>query len=348
MSNKIELFQNGRIWDIIQDEVWALVNTNHLAGRAQKSATNELLETTLATLYSKKHCITTACCTDALTMSIIALNLPENSLIGVNNYTFTASAHAISRAGHRVLALDVDENYCLNLDKIPECDAIVNVDLFGNMANWDRLNSLGVPVINDAAQSLESNNGKYWSASCGVTSCVSFSPSKTISSWGSGGAILTDDDDIAAQCRKLRLHGKTTNDSMSIHPGLNSMMSSFESACVMAGLSHARDWRTRRRDIAEYLISRSRYETGIDLSLEDHTLHKLVFKTDNRDRVMKKFNRAGVDCVVHYKRLVNDEDLYHLNLELPMSNHLKEVSFTVPNQHTLTDNEVEQIGDLLK
>lgn len=348
MSNKIQLFQNGRIWPVIQDEVWSLVNVDHTEGRAQKSSTNELLESTLATLYSRKHCITTACCTDALTLSIIALNLPENSLIGVNNYTFTASAHAISRAGHRVLPLDVKQDYCLDIDNIPKCDAIVNVDLFGNMADWGRLTELGIPVINDAAQSLESNNSKYWSASCGLVSCVSFSPSKTISSWGSGGAILTDDDDIAARCRQLRLHGKTSNDSMSIHPGLNSMMSSFESACVMAGLSHATEWRTRRRDIAEYLISMSRFETSIDLSLEDHTLHKLVFKADDRDRVLKKFKKAGVDCVVHYQRLINDENLYHIESEFPVSDYLKEVSFTVPNQHTLTDDEVEQIGALLK
>ena len=344
----IKLFQNDRNWEQIKNEVWNLVQEDHSKGIAQKGVLNERLESYLAATYNRQHCVTTATCSDALTIALFALKLPPKSRIAVANYTFSATATSVLRAGHIVVPIDVNDDYCINTTLIPhDVAAVVVVDIFGNMSDWKRLNDLGIPVICDAAQSLESKASGAWSAAQGYISCVSFSPSKTISSWGSGGALLTDDAEVAAFARKLRLHGKETNAQHSIHPGMNSMMSSFEAAAVLTGFAYADKWQERRLNIARFLISQSQYSTAINLDQTRHTLHKLVFQSKDRDAVISKFKQAGVDCVVHYDPLVSDEEIFGSTAQCRNSDRLKSISFTVPNQHTLTDPEVEVIGKLL-
>lgn len=347
LPSKIALFQNERNWAQIKSRVWDLVERDHSTGIAQKGSLVMQLESMLAQRFTRRYCVTTGSCSDALTMAVIALNLPPNSRVAVGNYTFTASAHAVARAGHSVVPVDVDQNYCIDPSQIKDCRAAMAVDIFGNMSDWRSLDGLDIPVICDAAQSFESHNGTDWSAQKGVASCVSFSPSKTISSWGSGGALLTDDADIAEQARRLRLHGKINNNDVSSHAGMNSMMSSFEAACVIAGLELSETWQKRRQEIASYLMSRSVHNSAIDTSLTQHTLHKLVFQSDDRISTQIKFNLARIDCPVHYTMLINNEVLYQIDQELPQSNRYKQISFTVPNQHTLTDEEVERIAKAL-
>jgi len=348
MLDNISLFQNNRNWDQIRNEVIDLVDTYHALGIAQNGSPMLELESVLAGRFNRKHCVTTASCTDALVIALNALNLPKNSCVAVSNYTFTATAHAIARAGYQVIPVDVDNNYCINCELIPDVSAVVVVDLFGNMSQWITLEKFKVPIINDAAQSIESHNGVKWSAEYGLISCLSFSPSKTISSWGSGGALVTDNDDIANIARKLRLHGKIKNSDIAVDAGLNSMMSSFEIASVLVGLRYSSNWQQRRKSIADYLISNSTHVSGMDTQLEQHTYHKLVFQSWDRNSIIKKARDNQIELAIHYNITVNDETLYQTAGSYPASNDLKQISFTVPNQHTLTDVEVERIAKVLK
>jgi UDP-2-acetamido-2-deoxy-ribo-hexuluronate aminotransferase len=348
MPNKISLFQNDRNWAQIKNQVCELIEQDHRSGQAQNTQLVKRLESRLAERFNRRYCVTTASCTDALVLSMMALNLPKRSFVGVSNYTFTASAHAIARAGYIPVPIDTGPDYCIDVHKIVGVKAILTVDMFGNMCDWNALDQLSIPVINDAAQSLESRNTKDWSASKGVISCISFSPSKTVSSWGSGGALLTDHEDIAKLAQQLRLHGKNSNDALSIAPGMNSMISNFEAACIWAGLDHSESWHRRRSKISNYLIGESRYQSTIDLTLEQHTHQKLVFQSPIRDQTLVQFQSAGIDCAVHYRTLINDEKIYNHPTHVPISTQLSRSSFTVPNQHTLTDEEVEKIAKELK
>ena len=349
MSDKINLFQTDRAWSQIRDEVFALTDQYHRLGVAQNGEPTLLLEAELCRRYDRKYCVVTGSCTDALDLALQALNMPRNARVAVSNYTFTATAHAVARAGYQVVPVDVTENYTIDYNQIKRgIDAVVPVDLFGNMSYWHGLDRLGVPIINDAAQSLESNDWQGWSPSKGLASCVSFSHSKTISSWGSGGAILTDDEDIANLCRRLRLHGKTRNNDIAVGAGLNSIMSTMEVASVLVGLQYSDEWRDRRTKISEYIRSSTKLSCGNDSNLMRNTYHKLVFQNDRRDELVAELNKQGIGATVHYRQTVNDETLYATKRSFPVSDRLKAISFTVPNQHTLTDAEVERIVKALK
>ena len=344
----IGLFQNQRNWAEIKEQVMDLVADDHSVGRAQNGSLCTKLEERLAQQFNRQHCVTVASCTDALVIGLLAVDLKPASRVAVPNYTFTATAHAVARAGHTVVPVDVAEDYCFDpAADAPAVDAIMGVDMFGNMCDWPMIHRLGVPTINDAAQSIESHDGRAYSAEYGDIACLSFSPSKTISSWGSGGAILTDNKSIADKARKLRLHGKQTNNESAIHPGLNSMMSSFECACVLAGLDHSEEWQARRHKIASYLIEQSKYDCATS-NLNLHTHSKLVFQSKQRTQIQNQLKENGIASTVHYNLMINDEPLYRGGKTLPISTRLKDISFTVPNQHTLTDAEVEHIGKHLK
>ena len=344
MLNKIGLFQNDRNWNEIKSDVLTLVDQEHQLGLAQNSKLVQRLESRLAEQFGRRHCVTLASCTDALVVAMQSLNLAPGALVGVSNYTFTASAHAIARAGYTPVPIDCGPDYCIDPDRITGVEAVLAVDMFGNMSNWDRLDQLDIPVINDATQGLESHNGSAWSASKGQVACLSFSPSKTISSWGSGGALLTDNDDVALLARRLRLHGKATNDAQAIAPGMNSMISSFEAACIWAGLDRSERWQQRRADISSYMILEANYNCALDLTLKKNTFQKLVFQSNDRDQVIAQFKSAGIDCAVHYRQLISDELIYKQPCTVPVSIELSKQSFTVPNQHTLTDEEVKRIA----
>ena len=344
--NKISLFQNSRNWDAIKTRVWELTNMAHGTGQAQNSELVTMLESKLAQQYGRKYCVTTASCTDALIIALLSLDLPKSSRIAVSTMTFVASAHAIVRAGHNPVVIDVDKNCCIDINRLVRCDATMAVDIFGNMSNWSKLSQLDRPVICDAAQSLESHNGNQWSVQQGVVACTSFAPSKPISSWGSGGALFTDSKEIADSARLLRLHGKARNTDVSIHPGMNSMISSFEAACVLTGLEMQSQWHQRRTKISQYLIESSQHASVMDQNLQHHSYSKLVFRSRDRDAVRQQLADMGVETAVHYQLPVHQE-LPHGSY-CPNADQLSKELFTVPNQHTLTDDEVEQIAKALQ
>ena len=342
----INLFQNDRTWNQINKQVYELVDQEHTTGMAQNSSIVKRLEHRLAEQFWRKHCVTFGSCTDALVGACVALQLPKHSRIAVSNYTFTASAGAIARAGYTPIPVDVTKNYTIDIKKCPSVDAIMPVDVFGNMSNWHAIENCGIPTINDAAQSLESHDGYRWSVGYGDISCISFSPSKTISSWGSGGALLTDNDNVAHFARLFRLHGKTNNNTISVHPGVNSMLSTFEACCIWVGLDHSEQWQLRREEIASHILSGCKYECALD-NLQKHTYHKLVFQSDQRSATLEQLKEQGINAGIHYQLTINDEPLYNTQNDFTVSDKLKNISFTVPNQHTLTDEEVERIAKAL-
>lgn len=342
MSDRIQLFQLDRLWTKVGNEILDIATTEMHKGVAQNGLFVSLLEQRIANYFDRKYCITTGSCSDALYLGIRALNLPPHSRIAVSNYTFVASAHAIARAGHIVVPIDVNKNYCMNTDLIEDCAAAVAVDIFGNMSNIPN-----IPTVVDAAQSFESKNDTK-SGSRGKIACLSFAPTKTIPSWGSGGAILTDDDDIAFDCYRLRLHGKLTNSHVAVDVGINSMLSSFEAAAIWVGMDHMHEWNLRRKQIAEYLVKESNHECSLDFTQAKHTYSKLVFTNNHVAAIIDKMNKSNIEATNTYRRLISDETLYKQSKSFPYSEKLRDTSFTVPNQHTLTDDEVERIAKALR
>lgn len=357
----INQYQINRIWEDIREEVIDSADQWLAEGWAQGEIVNQVLEKQLCEHVGRKHATLVSNCTDALYIALISLNLPKAFKAAVPSLTWISSASSIVRAGGVPVFYDIDTNYTINCDQdFSDCDVIVTVDLLGNTCNWDLLKSKwpDKPVVHDAAQSFGTVFQGHHSAARGTVSCVSFGPIKPLPSFGSGGAIFTDNDDLNKQHKLLRLHYKKTNletsvdDSCAIN-AINSVMSSFEISAVTVGLKYYESWRERRNDIVRYYYDN--FKNDLEFS---HTpampetfnaLYKAVLRHKQANLIIQKLYNDNIQAQNLYIPLTLESRFksYHKH-PTPVTSKFSFMSFTVPNQHTLTDGEVDTIVQALK
>jgi len=336
----MKAFNLDRHWTDVAGPVTRIANINMHKGVFQRGELTEQLEERIAQVAGKRYCKTYGSGTAALAQGLRNLNLPPNSEVLVPAYTFLATASAVSLAGLRPVFVDVDDFYHIDLkdaaNKISNnTQVLIYVTLFGSPArqdigDWCKQHNL--LLVEDAAQSF----GAPLSDS--VFSMLSFSPTKPCTSFGSGGAIVTDCLGIARNAELGRLHGKRKNDDVTTVLSVNSVMSTHEVASVLVNLDLLEEHAQRRRAIAyEYIreltgiVEFAKYRKGT-------TYSKFVIKHSNRD---------AMPGTVHYRVLPPQETIY--NAEVPENCALLQtVSTTLPNCAYMTDQEVESVIKAVK
>lgn len=361
----IKLFQLDRLWSEIRQDALEGIDFAAGEGWAQRGPAVEYLEKWLCELSDRRYAITVASCTDAIRCCVEYLAKDRvdgiaDLLVAVPNYSFIATSNAVKAAGGNRVFIDVDEDYHIKHNLIPDtCDAVVAVDLFGLPQNYTALEKLNMPVIMDCAQSIETSYKGRSSLNVGWAACVSFAPTKTIPAFGSGGAIVTDDVAFAQWARQWRTHGKQSNKHYSVTRGANSMISSLEAVTVLCSVKHHWAWRDLRQSIAEEYTS-SIEDSSLIIAPNTrgiHTWHKYVIRCqDAKTRV--EFEKHMADRQIEtqqvYAPLPWHEEVWLGNMDnneaLTNSNSfwLSERSVSIPCQHTLTDSEVAKIAEALK
>jgi dTDP-3-amino-3,4,6-trideoxy-alpha-D-glucose transaminase len=198
------------------------------------------------------HAIGVANGTDALTIALRAMGVGPGDEVIVPSFTFYASAEAIPPTGATPVFCDIDpDTFCVTADTVravltPRTKAVIAVHLFGNVAPVAEIEALGVPVLEDAAQSAGTTTDGGRPGSLGTAATFSFFPSKNLGCFGDGGAITTNDDAIGERCRMLRFHG--SHDKVTYeHVGYNSRLDEIQAAILRVQLPHLDDWADGRR-----------------------------------------------------------------------------------------------------
>ena len=222
------------------------------AGRYILGPEVEAFESELARYLGTKHAIGVANGTEAITIALRALGVGEGDEVIVPSFTFYASAEAIPATGARPVFCDIDPvTFCATPDTVraaltPRTKAVVAVDLFGNVAPIPALRELGVPVLEDAAQAAGSTVGDSRAGSLGDAATFSFFPSKNLGCFGDGGAVVTDDDGVAAAARRLRFHGSDDKATF-VDVGYNSRLDELQAAVLQVLLPELDGWNAARR-----------------------------------------------------------------------------------------------------
>jgi dTDP-4-amino-4,6-dideoxygalactose transaminase len=277
----------------------------------------EELERAIATLSSTRHAIACASGTDALLLSLKALDLRPGDEVVTSPFTFFATAGAIWNAGGRPVFADIEpETFNLDVAAVeaaigPRTRAIVPVHLFGQMARMEELLRVaagrGLVVIEDAAQAIGARrkiDGRWRMAGeLGWAGAFSFFPSKNLGAWGDGGMIVTQDDALAERLRRLRTHGGRKHYHHE-EVGTNSRLDTLQAAVLLAKLPHLGRWSEARRRVA------ARYHEGLegvgDLVLpkvdesNEHIFHQYTVRTQRRDALLEHLRRRGIGCAVYY------------------------------------------------
>jgi len=211
----------------------------------------EAFEHEAAAFLGVPHAIGVANGTDALVLSLEAIGIGRGDEVVCPAFTFYATAEAIARVGATPVFAEIDAD-TLNLDPedvaariTPRTTAIVPVHLFGRPAPLGELASLGLPLVEDAAQAF----GAQGVAGTGICSTFSFFPTKNLFALGDGGLVTSLDDDVAERVRMLRFHGSREKTTFEL-VGTNSRLDAIQAAVLRVFLPHLTGWNAARRDAA--------------------------------------------------------------------------------------------------
>lgn len=270
------------------------------------------------------------------------------------SFTYVATANAFIRAGWDLHFIDTDVYGIFDDTKIPALDnyeAVVLVGLYGHsithsahVRSWNRWIASNTIVIEDAAQHWLAND----CTRIGDCAAISFDPMKNLSCYGNGGAVVTDNLDLADFARAWRDNGKPNH----YYAGSNSRMSEIDCATMLVKAKHIDRWQARRAQISDFW--RDRFKDANIRCLIDkknshnHAHHKFVIEVDNRNQLKSQLNDRKIETKIHYEHPIHELNLYRKYPGpdmLAVSSSLARRVLSLPLYPELTDLEVEYISD---
>jgi dTDP-4-amino-4,6-dideoxygalactose transaminase len=277
----------------------------------------EQFERAAAEAIGTRHAIGVASGTDALLLSLRALDVGPGDDVITTPFTFFATAGAIYNAGARPVFADI-EPATFNLDPAAverawtdATRAVLPVHLYGQMADLEPLLDLceanGVALVEDAAQAIGANGlvrGAWRPAgAAGRAGAFSFFPTKNLGAYGDGGLITTDDDALAARLRRLRVHGgERTYHHEEV--GFNSRLDALQAAILHAKLPSLAGWNGQRRANAAWydrrLADLAHVRTPAARADRFHIYHQYTIRAERRDELKRHLDARGVGSMVYY------------------------------------------------
>jgi dTDP-4-amino-4,6-dideoxygalactose transaminase len=344
--------------DVLAERIAAVVRS----GRYILGPEVETFELEFATYLGVAHCVGVANGTDALTIALRALGVRPGDEVVCPSFTFYATAEAIVNAGGRPVFCDVDPaTACVTAETVKRVvtdrtRAIVPVHLFGNLAPVEELRGLGVPVLEDAAQAAGATAGGRRAGSLADAGTFSFFPSKNLPCLGDGGAIVTDDDELAAAARRLRFHGSADKQTFT-DVGYNSRLDEVQAAVLRVLLEQLDGWNdSRRAAAAAYEAHGLREVPGLRV-LEappgtDPVHHLFVIGHERADDLSAALADNGIQSRGYYRRPVHLQpsmaEFGGEALDLPATAELARTNLALPMGTDLTEGEVGQVVAALR
>ena len=329
------------------------------------------LEEKLAEYCGVKHAISCSSGTDALLIPLMAWGIGPGDAVFTTPFTYVATAEVISILGATPVFVDVYEstynidcekleneiNKVLNQGKLKP-KAIIPVDLFGLPARYRLIDRIAkkydLKVIEDAAQSFGGSIRNIKVGSFGDVAATSFYPAKPLGCYGDGGAIFTNDDNLAEECKAIRIHGTKTDKYNSEMIGLNGRLDSIQAAVLLEKLNIFQEELEMRNEIDAYykqFLNNAQYHPNEYQSA--HALFSIVLGSKTkRNKLSKKLSENDIPNVVYYKLPIHlmkaFEYLNYKKGSFPVSEQLSENIVSLPMHPYLSHNEIDTIINVMK
>ena len=335
-----------------------LDKSNYIMGDAVKE-----LEASLQEFTGAKHAITCGSGTDALLLAMMALDIKPGDEIITTPFTFIATAETIAFLGAKPVFVDIDEKtYNIDPSKIEEkitnkTKAIMPVSLYGQPADMDAIQTIAnkhnLKVVIDGAQSFGSTYKGKTDSNLGEISTTSFFPAKPLGCFGDGGAVFTNDDELAAKMKSLRVHGQSKRYHHK-YIGMGARMDTLQCAVVNVKLKHYKKDLSLRQEVAQKytnaLASKELILPYVDANATSAWAQYSV-RVKNRDEVQAKLKEAGIPTAVHYPMPLHLQEAFeYLNYkqgDFPISERVSEEIMSLPMNPYVKDDEIEYIAKRL-
>lgn len=286
------------------------------------------LERKLADYVQVKHCIGVSSGTCSLMIALMALGVGPGDEVITVPFTWISTAEVIPLVGAKPVFVDIErDRYNIDPELLKKAitkrtKAIITVNLFGQMADYSKINAIaaeyGIPVIEDAAQSFGARQNKTMSCSATLIGSTSFFPAKPFGCFGDGGALFTSDDALAAKMRAIRTHGGEVRHH---HPylGFNGRLDTIQAAILLAKFTHfPNEVETRERLGKNYnKLLKDIVETPRTMPGNTHVYAQYTFRTEARDEVAKELKEKGIPTAVYYPKCLHEQPVFS-SLGYPM------------------------------
>jgi dTDP-4-amino-4,6-dideoxygalactose transaminase len=309
---KLPLFANRSSLQPLLPEIAERQRAVLESGRYILGPEVEAFESEFASYLDAGHCVGVANGTDAIAIALRALGVGPGDEVVVPSVSFFATVEPVVTIGAAPVFCDVDEQtWCMTAATAEpvitdRTKALLPVHLFGNPAPVTELLELarprGIKVLEDAAQAHGASLDGRMAGALGDAATFSFFPSKNLGGFGDGGAVVTDDPEVAALARRLRFHG-SEDKKLHTEVGYNSRLDEIQAAGLRVLLRHLPAWTAARRRAAQ-----GYREAGLEdlVRLQGETRggesawHLLVVATPERDRLQRVLNEAGIGARPYY------------------------------------------------
>ncbi|MDQ6776591.1 MAG: DegT/DnrJ/EryC1/StrS family aminotransferase [Actinomycetota bacterium] len=301
----------------------------------------EAFEREFADYLGVEHVVGVANGTDAITIALRAMGVGPGDDVVVPSFTFYASAEAIPPTGARPVFCDVDRNTMMVTPETvkaaltPATKAVIAVHLFGNVAPVRELEALGVPVLEDAAQSAGSRGPDARPGALGTAATFSFYPTKNLGGMGDGGAIATSSEEVTEMAMMLRSHGSRDQSTWQMI-GYNSRLDSLQAAFLRILLPELDGWAAGRSRAGGYYAGAG---LGDLVELPEPTAgaipawHVYVIRSGAVDVIATTLAEAGIGNKVYYRPPLHRHPAlaaYARGLELPVTDELAGRHLAIP------------------
>lgn len=334
-----------------------------------KGPTVKEFERNLARYLGVKHVIGVANGTDALQISLMALGLKPGDEVMVPSFTYVATAEVVGLLGLVPVMVDVcPKTFNIDTKQLEQAlttrtKAIVPVHLFGQSSDMESVMSFAKShqlfVVEDNAQAIGADlrikdGNVVKTGTIGDIGCTSFFPSKNLGCFGDGGALFTNNDELASTIRMIANHGQKKKYHHTVL-GVNSRLDALQAAVLNVKLKHLDDFTERRGKVAKYydhnLSDIQEIEIPHRVKYSSHVFHQYTIKIQNRkrDQLKQYLNTHGISSMIYYPRPLYGQEafrLYHNNQPFEVTESLCKTVISIPihtEMHTSTQDHIMEI-----
>ncbi|WP_207280740.1 DegT/DnrJ/EryC1/StrS aminotransferase family protein [Pseudomonas sp. FW300-N2F2] len=319
------------------------------------------LEERLAAFTGAKYCISVANGTDALQIAQMALGIGPGDEVITPGFSYIATAETVALLGAKPVYVDVDAK-TYNLDPAlleaaitPKTKAIIPVSLYGQCADFDAINAIaarhGIPVIEDAAQSFGGLYKGKRSCNLSTIACTSFFPSKPLGCYGDGGAMFTNDENLAKVLRQIARHGQDRR-YHHVRVGVNSRLDTLQAAIMLPKLDIFETELRQRQEVAQryaLLLEQADIAAPFVATASQSAWAQYTVQVASRDAVQKHLASAGIPTAVHYPIPLNRQPaVKDEQAQLPVGDAIAARVMSLPMHPYLDEPSQRLIVDTLK
>ena len=371
LPNKIQMVDLKGQYQKIKTEVDAAMNevissTSFINGPAVKE-----FQSDFETYLNIKHVIPCANGTDALQIAMMALDLKQGDEVITANFTYVATAEVIGLLGLSPVLVDVNQDtFNIDIESIErnitsKTKAIVPVHLFGQCADMERIMAIAkkhnLYVIEDTAQAIGadysfSDGRNFKAGTIGTIGCTSFFPSKNLGCFGDGGAIFTNNDELAKKIRMIAHHGQSVQ---YVHEvlGVNSRLDSIQAAILKIKLKHLDEYALSRNKVADFydkaFSNHSKIKIPSRSKNSTHVFHQYTLQIIGYDRseLREKLTEHGIPAMIYYPIPLHKQNAYKNERfktnDFPITQKLCDTVLSLPMHTELDEDTLNYITNTL-